>query len=608
MRSDPFRLTAILRSRPLAALHSRFLAALGVVLAASPVFAGTLYVDASLASGGNNGSTWADAFQGSGGLQAALAASTAGDQIWVADGTYEPTAGSDRTQSFVTKTGVEVYGGFAGGEVTLGQRDPAVNIATLTGDLAGDDGGGNLGENSYHVVRGNGANATALFDGFVVTGGNANGSAATDDDRGGGLLLVSASNPTFTRCRVIGNRCTFGGGAGYIRQSSPKFYECSFLTNVGGSFGGAFDMFDGVAAQFHRCVFAGNTAQRAGGVEIFSGSTTKLYDCLFHGNTSTGSGGGGAIYVASSSAPAIRGCTVVGNVSNVNAAAGLLASGGATTIANSIFYLNTGPGGAQGTLNQISGNTTVSYSCVQGGIGGTGNISADPLLVNPGGGDYHTSASSPCADAGNNAAVPATSTLDLDLTPRFEDAAATADTGSGTIPIVDMGAYELPNILYQTFCFGDGSLPTACPCGNTGSPGHGCLNSDILGEGAVLLAAGAASPDTVTLSATGMLSTSLCIFLQGNVVLTSGAVFGDGVRCVGGAMKRIGTKSASGGAAAYPGAGDPSISARSAALGDPIAPGSMRWYQTWYRDAAPAFCPNPPGNTWNVSSGVAIFW
>ena len=69
------------------------------------------------------------------------------------------------------------------------------------------------------------------------------------------------------------------------------------------------------------------------------------------------------------------------------------------------------------------------------------------------------------------------------------------------------------------------------------------------------------------------------------------------MRCVGGQLKRLGLKIASGGIASYPGVGDPSISARSAALGDGIAPGSQRFYQVYYRDSDPNFCPAPQGNT-----------
>jgi hypothetical protein len=67
-------------------------------------------------------------------------------------------------------------------------------------------------------------------------------------------------------------------------------------------------------------------------------------------------------------------------------------------------------------------------------------------------------------------------------------------------------------------------------------------------------------------------------------------------------------KNASGGIVSAPGAGDPSITARSAALGDPIAPGSAREYQVYYRDPNLAFCPAPQGNSWNVSQAVGITW
>jgi hypothetical protein len=160
---------------------------------------------------------------------------------------------------------------------------------------------------------------------------------------------------------------------------------------------------------------------------------------------------------------------------------------------------------------------------------------------------------------------------------------------------------ESPGVPY---CFGDGT-GAACPCGNSGAPGHGCANS--IGASAVAVAFGTTSPDTVVLSATGELPTALTIFLQGNASIAP-APYGDGLRCVGGALKRLYSRSASGGAAQAPQGGDPSITARSAALGDPIAPGSSRYYMTYYRDANPGFCPNPPGNTFNASNSLSILW
>ena len=92
--------------------------------------------------------------------------------------------------------------------------------------------------------------------------------------------------------------------------------------------------------------------------------------------------------------------------------------------------------------------------------------------------------------------------------------------------------------------------------------------------------------------------------------LPDAASFGDGVRCVGGNLKRLYVKNASGGTVSAPGPGDPSITTQSTNLGDPIAPGSgaVRYYQVYYRDPDLTFCPTPPGNSWNVSNGLGITW
>src|SRR5258708_36080937 len=84
----------------------------------------------------------------------------------------------------------------------------------------------------------------------------------------------------------------------------------------------------------------------------------------------------------------------------------------------------------------------ISYSDVQVGIAGIGNKNANPLFVNAGAGNWQLGAGSPAVDAGNNAAVPGGLTTDLAGQPRFFDDPAVADTGAGTAPIVDMGAYE----------------------------------------------------------------------------------------------------------------------------------------------------------------------
>ena len=159
----------------------------------------------------------------------------------------------------------------------------------------------------------------------------------------------------------------------------------------------------------------------------------------------------------------------------------------------------------------------------------------------------------------------------------------------------------------STFCAGDGSLGTGCPCANNGLAGRGCANS-VNASGAQLALSGSVAPDSVVLAASGMLPTATAIYLQGTALLAEGVVFGDGVRCVGGTLKRLAVKASVGGASQFPAAGDPSISARSAALGDAFGPGAVRYYQTYFRDPDPVFCAAPAGNTWNATNGGRIVW
>jgi hypothetical protein len=425
-------------------LASLLLAGLPLVLVlATRADAAVRYVNATLASGANNGTSWADAYQGVGGLASALAASVSGDEIWVAAGTYKPTTGTARTISLTLKSGVGIYGGFNGTESKRAQRDFNANPTIVTGDLLGNDNGAaNLTDNSYHVFIGSGALATAVLDGFSIRGGYANGASASNLDKGGGLIVLNSGSPTIRNCVFSGNRCTFGGGAVYIFTAGGNFFDCRFESNVGGSFGGAFDM-NNVVGNFERCTFVGNTAARAGACESYGGSQTKYTNCVFRGNSATGSNGGGALWIGVSSAVTVRNSTFVAN-SATTLAGCIINTGGTSTIANSILWANTGPGGTT-VANQLTnsgGATTVSYSIVQGGFTGTGNTNVTPGFVNQAAGDLRLAAGSPAIDAGSNASVPVGTTVDRDGAPRFVDDPSTVDTGVGTAPIVDRGAYE----------------------------------------------------------------------------------------------------------------------------------------------------------------------
>jgi Tol biopolymer transport system component len=149
----------------------------------------------------------------------------------------------------------------------------------------------------------------------------------------------------------------------------------------------------------------------------------------------------------------------------------------------------------------------------------------------------------------------------------------------------------------------------ACPCGNPPSaPGRGCDNSSATG-GAMLSAAGAAytSMDTLVFTSSGEKPTALSVFTQGSALLNSGVVFGMGVRCASMNLKRLYTKNAVGGVCSAPIGTDPSVSARSAALGDVIAPGTSRYYYVYYRDPIVlGGCPS--GSTFNTTQTGQIAW
>jgi len=150
-----------------------------------------------------------------------------------------------------------------------------------------------------------------------------------------------------------------------------------------------------------------------------------------------------------------------------------------------------------------------------------------------------------------------------------------------------------------TVCAGDGSA-SPCPCGNPGSTGAGCSNS--FGFGSLLVAAGGAAvaADTLTFTAT-VPNSSSTLFFQGTQPANGGQglSFGDGLRCAGGTVVRIGGGPGVAGLAQYPRPGDPPISVRGF-----VPSGATRYYQAWYRNVA-SFCTLA---TFNLSNGLRIDW
>ena len=338
-----------------------------------------LYVNDD-ATGANNGTSWTNAFNS---LQDALAATAncpGVTQIWVATGTYKPTTGTDRTISFVMKNNLAIYGGFIGTETLLSERNWFLNITVLSGDIGTP---GDNTDNSYHVIRNENINNTAILDGFRIFYGNANGTG--EYLWGGGVYNTNAS-PTIKQCGIIENNAQEGGGMANRINSSPIIDNCGISFN-------------------HATVYKG------GGIYNETNSSPVIVNTIFRGNTAAEVGG--AIYNVGNCNSELMNCTLVAN--SANTGAGIASFISNPVVTNSIFWNNTG-GTALGTSITFSYSLLQDAACPAGHTCGTGMIyNIDPLFVSPT--DAHLQPCSPAKDAGTANGAPATD-FDGDARPQ----------------------------------------------------------------------------------------------------------------------------------------------------------------------------------------------
>ena len=377
---------------------------------------GILYVNLS-ATGADNGTSWTDAYPS---LQSALLAAVSGDEIWVAAGTYDAPSGG-----FQLKNNVAVYGGFAGSETDLSHRAWRDNPVILSGN------------NSIRVFYHPAAlqlNSTAILDGVTIADGYAyyeewwGPDPSIDAAKGGGMYNNSCS-PTIRNCVFYNNTAaglikssddiSLGWGGGISNtNSNPVIENCTFIQNYAVVGGDAIDN-ESSDPTITNCVFYYNCEH----VICNNDSDPIIDNCTFAFNCNRS-------YLPT------RGVSITNEY------------GSHPVIVNSILWDNSS------IVNTSGSSCTVSYSDIRGGYSGIGNINLDPQFVSdpdlsviPDWEALSLLPSSPCIDAGNNAAVSANITTDIMGELRFNDNMDTSDTGLGTPPIVDMGAHEIPNTI-----------------------------------------------------------------------------------------------------------------------------------------------------------------
>jgi hypothetical protein len=332
------------------------------------------YVNAA-ATGHDTGTSWADADTD---LQAALASARPGDQIWVAQGTYKPTGGTDRTASFALKDGVAVYGGFAGTETQLTQRVLAGHASILSGDIGAP---GDTSDNSYHVVTSTGLGASAVLDGFQIVAGNANFYSfydpSSDAYRGGGMYNNSSS-PTLSNLVFTGNYADSGGGM-YNNSSSPAISNVVFIGNSASAGGGMFNTFTSAPA-LSNVTFMSNSASYGGGVDNNS-SSPALSNVTFSGNSASSDGGG--MYNGYSS-PTLSNVTF-GNNRASDIGGGMYNTYSSPALSNVTFNGNSASnqGGGMYNLNSAPALTNLTFISNSASVGGgVDNDHSAPALTN----------------------------------------------------------------------------------------------------------------------------------------------------------------------------------------------------------------------------------
>lgn len=423
----------------------------------------------------NDGESWGNALAT---LTEAMNKALVSDcDIWIQKGTYN--------EHVDLKDGARIYGSFEGDEVSFDERAiltevvEGFTVPVPTTVFSGEDSA-----NVMSCTKSGGCGQNLILDGITISGGSS--------DMGGGMYIKEAS-PLIKNCLFTNNTAS-SGGAMYVDSASPEIRECRFISNTtkvdtdGGNGGGIYvisaspkiinTLIDGnttgsgvdagnggkgagmyndqASPKIFNSVFAENTTGNGGdtgkggdggGVYNYNSSLTFTNSIFRDNQTGTGTtGGNGAGVFNSGSSPVFVNCLLVDNAPAENGNGSWMYSSDTSivNIRNSILR--------NGNFYTTGSTVTVTYSNIEGGYSGTGNISGDPLFLDEVSGNYRLHDLSPCIDTGSNEML-TTDFLDMDLDDdKLEKTPLDMDEKDRVrYSTVDMGPYENESVPPQIF-------------------------------------------------------------------------------------------------------------------------------------------------------------
>ncbi len=322
------------------------------------------HVDPAATNGAGNGYNWEDAYTN---LTTALAAARAGEQIWVAKGTYYPDA---QGSPFTIQAGVAMYGGFGNGNRSNpgARRDPTAptNQTVLSGDINHATTPGLDAGNAANVVYLAGDGAT--LDGFIIQGAYFLGGNGYNS---GGAVKIHYNNATVRGCIIRNNYGDFGGGIGGLPSSLKTgllIENCIFTGNIAPVYGSAAGYFFNVSGRMRNCTVAGNgSSDKDGSWQQQKNANLEMENCIFWDTSPSPTWPGG-----------FKRNELNHNSITVNA-----------------YNSDIRGGWLEGTGNLMQGS-------------GVNMLNVDPQFVDAGASDFRLNATSQCLAAGDPARAPAT--------------------------------------------------------------------------------------------------------------------------------------------------------------------------------------------------------